>query len=397
MAVTLYEHQKAAVEKLRTGSVLCGGVGSGKTRAALAYYYTKIGCGKLEINGQGGWSPMKNPLPLYVITTARKRDTLDWEKECTDFLFYPTKVDSWNNISKYVGIKGAMFIFDEQRVVGSGVWVKSFLKIAANNEWILLSATPGDTWLDYIPIFIANGFYKNRTEFIRRHIVYNNFSKFPKVDHYIEVSRLIKLRDSVLVNMHFVRRTIRHSIDVKCDYDREKMNRLQIDRWNIFEERPVKDISELCFLMRRVANTDISRQVYLEEYFLKHKTIIVFYNFNYELDILKKFCQDRNICYRQWNGHVHEMIPDEDEWIYLVQYTAGNEGWNAIETNSMIFYSQNYSYKVLEQAMGRIDRLNTPFDDLYYYHFISVSPIDLAIRKAINTKQIFNESRFTNC
>lgn len=393
--IKLYDHQKKAVEQLHSGAILVGGVGSGKSLTALAYFYSKELQGKHYVLNDG-YSPPKRDTQLIIITTARKRDSLDWMQEASVFGLSPI-VDSWNNITKYVGIKNSFFFFDEQRVVGSGVWVKSFLKITKNNKWLLLSATPADNWLDYIPVMVANGFYKNRTEFLRRHVVFNHFSKFPKVDHYVEVQRLVKIRDAILVNMHFVRKTIRNQIEVVCDYDKEKTRRLMVDRWNVFEDQPVKDIAELCYLLRKLANSDVSRQEKVKDIFDKHQKVIVFYNFNYELEILEGFAKRNNIPYTQWNGHKHEdLLRDQSHWLYLCQYTAASEAWNAIETDTIVFFSQNYSYKIMEQASGRIDRMNTPFENLYYYHLLSHSPIDLAIQKALVKKQNFNESRFQN-
>lgn len=404
MAINLYEHQKDAVEKLRTGSILVGGVGTGKSRTALAYYFVKECDGKIKTNDVGGYSPMKKPKDLYIITTARKRDTLEWEQECIPFLLSTKKefnandvevvIDSWNNISKYAHVKNAFFIFDEQRIVGNGVWVKSFLKIAKNNNWILLSATPGDCWMDYIPVFIANGWYKNRTEFVQRHVIYSRFSKFPKVERFIETGRLIKLREAVIVNMHYKKRTIAHDKNIIVDFDRELLNSVMIKRWNIYENRPIKDVSELCYLMRKIVNSDPSRTEAIKELFKKHPKIIVFYNFNYEREMLLKLGEDLEIPTAQWNGHKHETIPNTERWLYLVQYAAGAEGWNCIETNVTVFFSQNYSYKATIQAAGRIDRLNTSFKDLYYYYLRSTSIIDLAIQKAFNNKKDFNENRF---
>ena len=403
MGIELRPYQLEAVKRMRNGCILCGGVGSGKSRAALAYYFIENGGG---INPEK-YIPMKNPKDLYIITTARKRDTLEWEGEFGPFListnedtnYYDNKVviDSWNNIKKYVDVTDAFFIFDEQRVVGSGAWVKSFLKITKHNNWILLSATPGDSWQDYIPVFIANGFYKNKTEFIREHVVYSRFTKYPKIDRYLNTGRLIRLRNRILVDMDFKRHTIPHHEDVYCSYDVLTYKSIGKDRWNPYKNEPIVNASELCYTWRKLVNSDESRQTALLDICADHPRVIVFYNFDYELDILKSlvYINDGDAMdIAEWNGHKHQEIPNTDKWVYLVQYTAGCEGWNCIRTDTIVFYSQNYSYKVLEQARGRIDRMNTPYINLYYYHLKSRSSIDLAISRALKNKKNFNEMRF---
>jgi hypothetical protein len=304
-------------------------------------------------------------------------------------------VDSWNNIKKYADVKDAFFIFDEDEVTGNGVWVKTFLKIAKFNEWIILSATAGDTWQDYIPVFLANGFYKNRTEFAREHIIYSRFTKYPKIDRYINTGRLIRLRDRLLIDMDFKRQTVPHHEEVYCRYDVIKYKEASKYRWDPFKNEPIQQASGLGYVWRRIVNSDESRQVALLEIFEKHPKMIIFYNFDYELDILKGLYFGDDVEIAEWNGHAHQPIPNSKKWIYLVQYTAGCEGWNCIKTDTIIFFSQSYSYKVLTQACGRIDRLNTPFKDLYYYHLRSRSGIDLAISKALSQKKKFNERKFT--
>lgn len=348
---------------------------------------------------------MDHPKDLYIITTARKRDTLEWEGELANFLMSkhpeatPYKhqiiIDSWNNIGKYQEVTDGFFIFDEQRVVGYGAWVKSFLKITKSNSWILLSATPGDTWSDYIPVFIANGFYRNKSEFIREHVVYNPRVKFPKIDRYLNTGRLIRLRNHILIDMDFKRQTISHHEDVYVKYDILKYKEVGKLRWNPYRNEPIKSAGELCYVWRQIVNSDESRQVALLEIFEKHSKMIVFYNFDYELDILKEIFDTINdVEIAEWNGHKHQPIPTGESWVYLVQYTAGCEGWNCVKTDTIVFYSQNYSYKVMQQASGRIDRLNTPFQDLYYYHLKTRSGIDLAISKALKEKKNFSEGNF---
>ena len=399
--ISLYDYQLDAIKQMKNGCILCGGVGSGKSRTSLAYYYTQQG-------GQVGtkkYVPMKKrPRDLYIITTARKRDTLEWEGELVPFLLstkpennhYKNKVmvDSWNNIGKYSDVQGAFFIFDEQRVVGSGAWVKAFLKIAKTNDWILLSATPGDTWSDYIPVFIANGFYRNKTEFTREHVVYSRFSKFPKVERYINTGRLLRLRNDILVDMDFKRATVSHHEDVYVKFDVAKYKDVIKNRWDPYKNEPIVNASGLCYILRKIVNTDDSRMVALMEILEKTPRAIIFYNFDYELELLRGAYYGKDVKIAEWNGHNHQPIPDSDKWVYFVQYTAGAEGWNCIKTDTIIFFSQNYSYKIMQQSSGRIDRLNTPYTDLYYYHLKTRSGIDLAISKALREKKQFNERKF---
>lgn len=402
--IKLRDYQIDAISKMKTGCILNGGVGSGKSLTSLSYYYLKNG-GDISFLEGGDYIPMEDPpKDLCIITTARKRDTLEWEGELSPFLLsvhndknaYSNKVvvDSWNNIQKYKDVKGAFFIFDEQRVVGSGAWVKAFLKISKFNEWILLSATPGDTWSDYIPVFIANGFYKNKTEFIREHVIYSRFCKFPKIDRYVNTGRLLRLRRQILIDMDFKRETIPHHEDIYVSYDVAMYKDITKRRWDIWKDEPITNASGLCYALRKVVNTHESRSEELLKIFKKHPKMIIFYNFDYELEILKNLDYGKGVKISEWNGHKHEPTPTTKSWVYLVQYTAGAEGWNCITTDTIVFYSQNYSYKIMLQSAGRIDRLNTPFTDLYYYHLKTRSGIDVAISKALRNKKKFNEKDF---
>lgn len=401
--IELRDYQEKAIDEMHNGCILCGGVGSGKSRTSLAYYFRQCGGGW----GEKKYIPMKNPKDLYIITTARKRDTKEWEGELVPFListdpsisYYNNRIkvviDSWNNIGKYTDVTDAFFIFDEQRVVGSGAWSKAFLKISKLNEWILLSATPGDTWMDYIPVFLANGFYKNKTEFIREHVVYAyGYNKYPKVDRYVNTGKLLRLRNELLIDMDFRRKTVPHHEDVFVGFDVEKYKSVMKTRWDPYKDEPIINAAGLCYILRRLVNSDESRVAALLEILEDHPKAIIFYNFDYELDILKQARYAEGTVVAEWNGHKHEPIPDGRRWVYFVQYTAGAEGWNCITTDTVIFFSQNYSYKIMQQSAGRTDRLNTPYTDLYYYHLKSRAGIDLAIGKALREKKKFNESRW---
>lgn len=397
MGIELYPHQIDAIKRMHNRCILCGGVGSGKSRAALTYFVYSCG-GKLCINGKGKYKEMTDRRTLYIITTAKKRDTGEWIQESIPFYIAPDiVVDSWNNIKKYVNVYGAFFIFDEQRLIGSGAWVKAFYKIARKNKWILLSATPGDAWIDYVPVFVANGFYKNKTEFLAMHAVFKPYSRYRQIDRYVDIDILEELRDKILVTMPYERNTVRHNIDILCEYDKQKYKTVWRDRWDPYDDEPIRETGALFYLMRRVVNEDDSRISAVIDILKEHKRAIVFYNFNYELEALRKMCSDLDIIWGEWNGLYHQDVPDTDmskSWVYLVQYTAGAEGWNCTTCDTVIFFSQNYSYKLLEQASGRIDRLNTKYVDLYYYHLKSRAPIDLAINQAIKKKKKFNEASY---
>ena len=414
MSVTLDEAQREALKEMHNGCILCGGVGSGKTRTALAYYHCIIGGGRIRPT----FEPMKNYIDLYVITTAATRDKFGWEKEMTSFLLSDEKmreveesggqsdiyegrvkvvVDSWNNIKKYVGVSGAFFIFDEQRVIGSGAWVKAFLKITKANQWILLSATPGDKWIDYAPVFVANGFYKNLSEFKQTHVNMQKRGTFWTIAGYWNTRKLERLRDKILIDLPVERETVQHHIDIFCDWDKMVYKKIMKDRWDPWKEEPIDNASGLCQCLRKVVNRDASRLNSLFEILDDHPKVIIFYNYDYELDLLKevlscKYAEDE---IAEWNGHKHQDIPDSSKWVYLTQYNAC-EGWNCTKTDTIIFWSQNYSYKVMIQAAGRIDRRNTPYRDLYYYHLKSKAPIDLAIGRALKDKKQFNEGRYFN-
>ena len=399
----LYPHQREAVEKMFDGCILNGGVGSGKSRAGLYYYFTQCGGERLadEI------IPMTNPLDLYIITTAKKRNDLEWEPELNLFLMstsedlnqYDNKivVDSWQNIGKYTDVQGAYFIFDEDHVTGNGAWVKAFYKIAKKNRWFILSASPGDKWEDFIAVFVANGFYRNKSEFIREHITYSPYiTKYPKVQGYRNTGRLIRLRNKILIDMDYDRHTVQHHEDVYCSYDIPKYKDVMRKRWDPYKDAPIEQPSALCYVLRRVVNSDENRQMKLLELMENIPRAIIFYNFDYEREILLKLHYGDDYEIAEWSGHAHEPIPDGSHWVYLVQYTAGCEGFNCIKTNTIIFYSQNYSYKTMIQAAGRVDRLNSPYMDLYYYHLKSRSGIDLAISRALSEKRNFNEMKFVN-
>lgn len=402
MSIQLKPHQKEAIEQLETGKILCGGVGTGKSLTSIAYWWTVVCGGKLRVNGKGDWAKPERRVDLYILTTAKKRNELDWEGELVKLGLskgsegvldgLTVVVDSWNNIRKYEGVRGAFFILDEQRLVGAGAWVKSFYKIAQKNDWILLSATPGDTWMDYIPVFVANGFYKNKSEFVERHCIYNRFSKYPKVDRFVATKRLYRLRDMLLVDMPYERTTTRNKQRIFVEFDRDLYRQILKTRQDPVTGEPFKNSSALMAAIRRANNSHVSRLEETRKILANHPRVIIFYNYDFELEILRTL-RDSHEVY-EFNGHKHDPVPTSETWVYLVQYKAGSEGWNCTSTDTMIMYSLNYAHRMMEQAYGRIDRLNTQYSILNYYLLMASSSLDLGIWEAIQRKRTFSESAF---
>lgn len=377
--VKLHPHQEEALERLKSGKVLVGGVGSGKSLVGASW--------ALKQPNSGG---------IVVITTARKRDSLEWVGEfaMAGSGMEGITVDSWNNIATYSDARDTVFIFDEQRVVGNGKWVKAFLKITKHNKWVLLSATPGDTWLDYVPLFLANGFYKNKTEFYEDHVVWDRFARYPRVKRFVAVHRLEKLRRRILVDMPVARHTVRNRIYVPVRYRVTEYNEIMKKRFDPYKQEPIASAGELCYVLRRCVNQDPDRLEAVRSILKKRSRIIVFYNFDYELAALRELSDTCIV--KEWNGHKHEPVPDGDRWVYLVQYASGAEAWNCTVTDTIVFYSLNYSWKVMEQSEGRIDRMNTPFTNLWYYFLESESAIDQSIKTSLARKKKFNEKAFAD-
>lgn len=371
--IELYPYQRKAVDRLHNGSVLCGKVGSGKSLTGLFYY-------------------MENHIDksLYIITVAKKRNDREWHRDF-EALGIDGVVDSWNNIEKYTDVKDAFFIFDEQRAIGYGKWGMAFIHIARKNNWIMLTATPGDVWMDWMCIFIANNFYRNKTDFVDQHVEYNPYSKFPQIRRYHKTDKLERFRKYLAVPMQDFRTTKLNRKYINADFDKDLYQTVVKTRFNPYTEEPIMNASEFTQVLRRIVNTSERRRIHAKQEIMTRDKVIVFYNYTYELDILKEICQELDRAYYQWNGQKHEAIPDAETWVYLVQYTAGAEGWNCITTDTILFYSLNYSYRIMEQSEGRINRVNTSFENLYYVYLKSPASIDDAIERSIRSKKKFNE------
>lgn len=386
-------HQRDAIRKISNGNVVVGATGSGKSLVGLVYYYTNILEGSVE--------PFRKPtksVSLYIITTATKRDSLDWNSECAEFALSTNQeasvngikvvIDSWNNIKKYKDIRGGFFLFDEQKTTGYKRWSKIFIRIAKNNRWILITATPSDRWMDLLSVFIANGFYKNKRDFVNQHVTYNPYVKYPSITGYRNVNKLRILKKRIFVIIDYQSPSIIENKVISVDYDVDALTQIEKTEWNPFTDSPIINLSEFASVLRRSLNSHPSRINEAIRIRNTVKKLIVFYNFNFELEILKHGYSGIKI--GELNGHRHDALPVGSDWVYLVQYNSGNEAWECFTTNHMLFYSLNYSFRIMTQAKGRINRLTSGFNYMYYYYLVSNHWLDKGIQKALNKKRDFN-------
>ena len=199
-------------------------------------------------------------------------------------------------------------------------------------------------------------------------------------------------RRQILVPMVYKKVTERKRQLIYSEYNTDNYHKIMKERWNIFEDKPIENASELLQIIRKTVATDPDRKLNAKIMMDAHDRLIIFYNYNYERDVLIEIAEELGKEYFEWNGHAHEDIPDQEQWLYFVQYTAGAEGWNCISTNVIMFYSVNYSFRYMEQAEGRIDRINTPYNVLEYYYLTSHSQIEKDILSTVNRKKNFNAS-----
>ena len=381
--IKLLKYQEEAIQKLHSGSVLYGATGSGKSLTGLAYY---MRC----------WSH----LDLYIITTSKKRNAGEWEEEIAKLGCPPPKaIDSWNRLKNYRMVSDAFFLFDEHKVGGHGKWAQSMITIAKKNKWILLTATPGDVWDDYASIFIANEFVKNKTTWNEDFCIFDRISKYPKIIGYQREDVLKNMRDAVLVPMEYQSEKvpIPYVIPYKVDHEEEAYVLARRKSLRHPEMRAFRNTSAMFAYMRMNLPDKESKIQALADVLKKEPKAIIFYNFTPEKYEIENAARQVNIPFFQYNGQIKDNVPDGDTWVYAVQYTAGAEAWNCITCRTVIFYSMNYSYKVMTQAKGRIDRCNSPFDELHYYYFISPDfEIDQEILNALTRKEKFNEEALAN-
>ena len=203
----------------------------------------------------------------------------------------------------------------------------------------------------------------------------------------------MKFKKEILVNMDDDKATKQWHIDLTCSYDPVLYNAYADSRWNFEEDMPIMNASKLVYMLRKVCNSDPSRLEKLYEICQSHPKLIIFYQFDYERDLITCMLSFKGIPYAEYNGHIHQPIPTGDRWAYVV-HLSSSEGWNCIETDTVVFYSLSYSYRAYVQACGRTDRRTTPFQDLYYYRLKSASKIDKAIMDAHRRKKKFNEANW---
>lgn len=125
--------------------------------------------------------------------------------------------------------------------------------------------------------------------------------------------------------------------------------------------------------------------------------LIVFYNFNNELDTLKHVCDALGRAYSIINGQVKDLYAYENkrDSVTLVQYQAGAMGLNLQKSCRICYFSPPLSSELFEQSKKRIHRLGQQ-NTCFYYYLTCKSSIEEKIYKTLEmrcdyTNKLFEE------
>ncbi|WP_368076685.1 SNF2-related protein [Clostridium tyrobutyricum] len=128
--------------------------------------------------------------------------------------------------------------------------------------------------------------------------------------------------------------------------------------------------------------------------------IIIFYNFNKELEIIKKLCEKLDKPISIINGAVKDLdnFNQYNNSITLVQYQAGAMGHNLQKSNKIIYFSLPLQSELFEQSKKRIHRIGQE-KTCFYWYLITQNSIEEQIYQTLKerrdyTNKLFEESDF---
>lgn len=144
---------------------------------------------------------------------------------------------------------------------------------------------------------------------------------------------------------------------------------------------------------RQLCNSKDKQQAFIDLINSINDRVVVFYNFDSELDTLKTLVKDRPIA--EVNGHTNteQIYHDNDNCVLFVQYQAGARGLNLQDGNKIIYYSLTLSSDLFEQSKKRIHRIGTKYP-CFYWILQTKDSVEESIYKSLNRQEDYNEELF---
>lgn len=397
----LYAFQKKAITELQQPDkhICIAGCGAGKGSIALH------------------WLKTTNKKKWLFITTASKRDSKDVENEMVMWFgkeslsSYSLEVISWAALAKWTitnwnSLEDYAFVFDEVACAKAGVSSnrgRAFIQIAKQTDcWTGYTATPGDRWEDFQAYFVAAGYVKNKTAFMREFCQVQTFKGYPEIVGYY---------DEHILKAYWKRLTV-------CPDTQAMLDELPAEQHKTYHFKPsptykrflkerldedgnfIDTVMGYCHYCRRLCLTAEKLQ-WVSDYLSGLGTNAVFF-YNYiaegeELEKVAKKALPKGAKVWRIDGKHHD-IPTADTIgkydIVLAQYASGSESLNLQFMNHMVFVSPNYSYTTSIQARGRIKRIGQK-QNMFFWYLVCDGTIETDVYACLRGKSDFAEDVWT--
>lgn len=391
----LYNFQRQLLNSIEENYIIAADTGTGKTMMAI-HHYLKHNTGE----------------PLLILAPPQKIKEGGWQREL-DFVAshynieIPYDIISYGVLSKrWKEYKDWFLVMDECHYVKNPTSQRGKAAINLTKQstnFLLLSATPSSNgWGDTIAYMIMFGYYKNKTQFLKEHAVYNriDYGNGPVnvVSDYRDQEKLQKLYQSFSIKL-----AKEDCLDLpplvfeKVHFKPSKeYNIIKKDR--VLGEELFDNISKLQHGLRFYANQ--ADKLKYTEMLLEgtEENVIIFYNYKQENEELKKIAKKLKKKVFEVSGS-KTNLPDKEKWtslknsVTIVQYQAGAAGIELQYANIVIFHTPTYSYQDYEQALGRAYR-NGQTKKVTVYQYITKNTIETSIYQALAAKKDFTEELF---
>lgn len=394
----LYDSQEEVIQEIEGNSkILELGTGSGKTLISLQEYLDHhsqhpllIICPNSKFR-EGGWDRE------VAVIEKHYGVKIDYEVIPYSHLWTKRKVPkkpTYKTNDKLGDYKGRFIIFDEIHFVKNPTSERgktAQLLIKNSKGFLGLSATPlSNGWEDSMNYFIMFGMAKNKTSFIREYA--------SGLDHYYKPygwkgDLLSPMWEAISIFRDKHDMTDLPKLTLQDVYFKKSTRYSKILKDRICEDIVYDTVPKLYAGLRQYANLKHKGEYLNELLEGTSENVVVFYNFNTELDeIMKAIPKGKKVFIANGKGY---SIPQKGKWgnvknsVSVVQYQSGGTGIEMQYAYTVVFFSPTYSYQDYEQSMGRVYRTGQE-ENVTAYLFKTRGTVETAIWKSLEKKKDFN-------